>query len=160
MTSRGVAIASFGDRDHLLGPLLTAVRELEQRYGTWQISWGEINRYQRLTGDLDEHFDDDKPSLPVGFASSMWGMLAAYSSRPFPGTKKLYGTGGASFVCAVEFGPKVKAKSLLTGGESGDPSSKHFSDQALMYTTGQFKDVFFYKDDVLKHAEKTYHPGE
>jgi len=25
---------------------------------------------------------------------------------------------------------------------------------------GKFKDVLFYKADVLKHAEKTYHPGE
>jgi acyl-homoserine-lactone acylase len=141
-------------------PLLNAVRELEKSFGKWQIPWGEINRYQRLTGDLEERFDDNQPSLPVGFASAQWGMLAAYSSRSFPGTSKRYGSGGASFVCAVEFGKKVKAKSLLTGGESGDPSSKHFSDQALMYTKGQFKDVLFYKEDVLKHAEKTYHPGQ
>ena len=87
-------------------------------------------------------------------------MLAAYNSRTFDGTKKLYGYSGASFICAVEFGKRVKAKSLLTGGESGDPTSKHFSDQALMYTKGQFKDVWFYKEDVLKHAERTYHPGE
>jgi len=29
-----------------------------------------------------------------------------------------------------------------------------------MYSKGQFKDVLFYKEDVMKHAEKTYHPGE
>ena len=55
---------------------------------------------------------------------------------------------------------KIKAKSLLAGGESGDPSSTHFTDQVEMYTKGQFKDVLFYKEDVLKHAERTYHPGE
>jgi acyl-homoserine lactone acylase PvdQ len=141
-------------------PLLNAVRELEKRFGKWQIPWGEINRYQRLTNDLDERFDDSQLSLPVGFASAQWGMLAAYSSRSFAGTNKRYGFSGASFVCAVEFGKKLKAKSLLTGGESGDPSSKHFTDQALMYTKGQFKDVLFYKEDVLKHVERTYHPGE
>jgi len=141
-------------------PLLNAVRELEKRFGKWQTPWGEINRYQRLTNDLDERFDDSQLSLPVGFASAQWGMLAAYSSRSFAGTNKRYGFSGASFVCAVEFGKKLKAKSLLTGGESGDPSSKHFTDQALMYTKGQFKDVLFYKEDVLKHVERTYHPGE
>jgi acyl-homoserine lactone acylase PvdQ len=141
-------------------PLLSTIRELEKRYGKWQIPWGEINRYQRLTNDLDERFDDNQFSLPVGFASAQWGMLASYNSRSFPGTNKRYGFSGASFVCAVEFGKKIRAKSVLTGGESGDPASKHFTDQALMYTKGQFKDVLFYKEDVLNHVEKKYHPGE
>ena len=156
-TKNFAATASVGE---LAVPLLNAIRVLEKRFGTWKMPWGEINRYQRLTDDLVERFDDNQPSLPVGFTSSQWGMLAAYSSQPFPGTSKRYGFGGASFICAVEFGKKVRAKSVLTGGESGDPSSKHFSDQALMYTKGQFKDVLFYKEDVLKHVEKKYHPGE
>ncbi|WP_425476334.1 penicillin acylase family protein [Paraflavitalea speifideaquila] len=54
----------------------------------------------------------------------------------------------------------MKAKSLLAGGNSSDPNSPHFADQADRYTKGQFKDVLFYKADVLKHAEKTYHPGQ
>jgi acyl-homoserine-lactone acylase len=157
MTMQFAATASM---EELVLPLLRAVRELEKDFGKWQIPWGEINRYQRLTGNIVERFDDNQPSLPVGFTSSLWGMLAAFNSRTFDGTKKMYGTSGASFICAVEFGKRVKAKSLLTGGESGDPASKHFSDQALMYTKGQFKDVWFYKEDVLKHAERTYHPGE
>ena len=74
--------------------------------------------------------------------------------------KKRYGYNGNSFICAVEFGKKVKAKSLLAGGQSGNPASKHFSDQAEMYTKGIFKDVLFYKEDVLKHVERQYRPGE
>lgn len=156
-TKKFAAIASVND---LVVPLLRSTRELKEDFGSWKIPWGEINRYQRITDDLDEQFYDDKPSLPVGFASSRWGMLASFSSRPFPGTKKWYGTSGASFIAAVEFGKKLKAKSLLTGGESGDPSSKHFFDQGKMYTTGQFKDVNFYKEDVMKNKEEEYHPGE
>ena len=152
--------AAGASAQELAIPLLNAMRELEKRFGTWKMPWGEINRYQRLTNDLEERFDDSQPSLPVGFASAQWGMLASYNSRSFPGTNKRYGFSGASFVCAVEFGKKVAAKSVLTGGESGDPRSKHFADQALMYTKGEFKDVLFYKEDVLKHVEKTYHPGE
>ncbi len=154
------SFAATASTEELVLPLLRAVRELEKNFGKWQIPWGEINRYQRLTGNIEERFDDNQPSLPVGFASSLWGMLAAFNSRTFDGTKKVYGTSGASFICVVEFGKRIKAKSLLTGGESGDPSSKHFADQALMYTKGQFKDVWFYKEDVLKHVERTYHPGE
>ena len=156
-TKRFAETASARD---LVTAFSTAINELKKRFNTWQVAWGEINRYQRLTGNVDEKFDDNAPSLAVGMAASTWGCLPSFVSRSFSGTKKRYGYNGNSFICAVEFGKKVKAKSLLTGGVSGNPSSKHFNDQALMYTKGQFKDVLFYKDDVKKKAERTYHPGE
>ncbi len=144
----------------LLEPFLATMTYLENTFGEWKIPWGQINRFQRISGDIENHFNDDSTSIPVGFASSTWGMIPSYSSRTFPGTQKRYGVNGNSFICAVEFGKKIKAKSLLAGGESGDPNSKHFFDQGLMYAKGKFKDVLFYKEDVLKHAERTYHPGE
>ena len=61
---------------------------------------------------------------------------------------------------SAPIGAKIKAKSLLAGGESGNINSKHFADQAEMYAEGRFKDVLFYKRDIQKHAERTYHPGE
>jgi acyl-homoserine-lactone acylase len=137
-----------------------AIDELTRDYGKWNVTWGEMNRFQRLTGKIDETFDDSRPSIPVASAPSLYGSLAAFGSRTYPNTKKYYGGVGNSFVAVVEFGPRIKAKSVVTGGSSSDPSSKHFTDQALMYTEGKFKDVLFYKEDVMKHAEKTYHPGE
>ena len=59
----------------------------------------------------------------------------------------------------VEFGDKVKAKSMLAGGQSGDVNSPHFSDQSQRYADKQFKEVAFYREDVLKRAKSTYHPG-
>ncbi len=144
----------------LLLPLVETLKELDTKFGTWQVAWGDMNRFQRVSSDIIQKYDDNQPSIPVGFASSTWGMLPSYTSRYFAGTKKRYGVNGNSFICAVEFGDKIKAKSLLAGGQSGDPNSKHFKDQMEMYTKGQFKDVLFYKEDVLKKAEKTYHPGE
>ena len=146
--------------NEVVPPLLAVINELKEKYGDWKIAWGDINRFQRISSDIDSKFDDSKPSIPVGFASSAWGMLPSYNSKTFAGSKKRYGVHGNSFICAVEFGKKIKAKSLLAGGESGDVNSKHFFDQGLMYSKGQFKEVLFYKDDVLKHAEKTYHPGD
>jgi len=144
----------------LLQPLKATIKSLENKFGNWKIEWGSINRFQRISGDIDQQYNDDSTSLPVGFASSTWGMLPSYSSRTFPGTQKRYGVNGNSFICAVEFGKKIKAKSLLAGGESGNPNSVHFFDQELMYTQGKFKDVLFYKEDVMKHVERSYHPGE
>lgn len=144
----------------VLPPLLTTIKDLEKKFGRWQLPWGAINRFQRISNAIDNKFDDNQPSIPVGFVSSTWGMLPSYTSRPYPGTVKRYGVNGNSFICAVEFGKKIKAKSLLAGGESGNPQSSHFFDQSVMYSKGQFKEVLFYKEDVLKHAEKTYNPGE
>lgn len=148
------------DVNDFIQAFAATIQDLNKRFHTWEVAWGDINRYQRLSGDIDLKFDDDKNSLPVGFASSTWGMLPSFASQTFAGTKKRYGYGGNSFVCAVEFGKKIKAKSLLAGGENSFPASPHFKDQAEMYRYGVFKDVLFYKEDVLKHAERTYHPGE
>lgn len=156
-TERFAATASAAD---LLQPLSDVIDEFKTKYGKWQTTWGSINRYQRISSDIDQKFNDHASSIPVGFVSSAWGQLPSYTSRYFPGTNKRYGVNGNSFICAVEFGEKVTAKSLLAGGESGNPGSVHFNDQMLMYSKGQFKDVLFYKEDVLKHAKKTYHPGE
>jgi acyl-homoserine-lactone acylase len=152
--------AATATKEELLPPLLAVVNDLKTKFGKWDIAWGDINRYQRISGDITQKYNDNEPSLPVGFASSAWGMIPSYNSRYYPGTKKRYGVSGNSFICAVEFGKKIKAKSLLAGGESGNIYSKHFIDQLKMYTKGQFKDVLFYKEDVLKHAERMYHPGE
>ena len=144
----------------LLMPLQDVVIDLQNKFGKWQMPWGEINRFQRISSDISHKFDDAQPSVPVAFVSATWGMLPSYTSRPFPGTKKKYGVHGNSFICAVEFGKKVKAKSLLAGGQSGNEKSKHFFDQGEMYSKGIFKDVLFYKEDVLQHVERSYHPGE
>ena len=134
--------------------------ELKKDFGTWEVEWGTINRYQRLSADLNQKYDDNKPSLPVGLASSYWGSLPSFSTTKPAGQKLQYGVNGNSFVAAVEFGKKVKAKTVVTGGEGMDPSSPHFLDQSQMYIDGKFKDVLFYKEDVLKHIERKYHPGE
>lgn len=152
--------AATAPAETLLAPLAATLQELTQKFGSWEKPWGEINRYQRITADITDKHDDAQPSIPCGFAASTWGALPSFVSRTYPGTALRYGYNGNSFICAVEFGQKVKAKSLLAGGNSGDIHSKHFSDQAVMYTKGQFKDVLFYKEDVVKHAERTYHPGE
>ena len=137
-----------------------AVNKIASDFGQWKTPWGEINRFQRLNGDIQLQFDDMQPSLPVGLASGTWGSLAAFGMRGVSNTKRIYGTRGNSFVAVVEFGDKVKAKSILAGGQSGDPASPHFFDQAQRYIDVQFKDVAYYREDVEKRAETTYHPGE
>jgi len=93
-------------------------------------------------------------------ASGTWGALAAYGARSTEDTKRLYGYRGNSFVAVVEFGKKVKAKSILAGGQSGDPNSPHFTDQAQRYADANWKDVAYYQEDVEARAEERYNPGK
>ena len=137
------------------------IDQLTTDFGTWKMPWGEVNRYQRLNGDVRQDFNDSKPSIPISFASGRWGALAAYGARySSENAKKLYGTRGNSFVAAVEFGEKVKAKTILAGGQSGNPSSPHFDDQIQRYADINWKEVPYYKEDVEKRAKETYLPGE
>jgi acyl-homoserine lactone acylase PvdQ len=142
-----------------LASLAAASQRLASDFGSWKTPWGEINRYQRLTGDIVQPFNDSEPSIPVGFTSSRWGSLASFGARPYPGTKKWYGTSGNSFVAVVEFGGKVRAKAVTAGGESGHPSSSHFNDEAKRYSTGDLREVYFYRSQLQGHTEREYHPG-
>ncbi len=143
-----------------LEALAAASDKLTADFGTWKTPWGDINRFQRITGDIVHPFDDAGPSLPVGFTSGRWGSLAVFGARAYPGTKKWYGTSGNSFVAAVEFGDSVRARAITAGGQSGHPSSPHFKDQAERYSTGALREVYFYPNQLVGHTQRTYRPGE
>ena len=135
------------------------VAMLEQDFGGWDVPWGEVNRFQRLSGDIDLKFDDEQPSVPIGMGNSDWGALADFGSRRQEGTKKLYGVNGNSFAAVVEFGERVRARSILVGGQSNDPASGHFVDQVPLYASGSWKEVAYYREDVEERATERYAPG-
>jgi len=143
----------------LLQALSDASDKLSTDFGSWETPWGNINRFQRLTGDIVQPFNDAGPSIPVGFTSAVWGSLASFGAKAYPGKKKWYGTSGNSFVAVVEFGEKVRARAVTAGGESGNPASKHFNDEALRYSTGNLREVYFYRSQLQGHTEREYHPG-
>lgn len=143
----------------LLQSLAEASDKLAADFGTWKTPWGDINRFQRLTDDIVQPFSDSGPSIPVGFTSSFWGSLAAFGARAYPGTKKWYGTSGNSFVAVVEFGPKIHARAVTAGGESGHPASPHFDDEAVRYSKGDLREVYFYREQLKGHTVREYHPG-
>jgi acyl-homoserine-lactone acylase len=157
-TSADDAIAK-APGEQLLQSLAGASDKLATDFGSWKTPWGEINRFQRLTGDIVQPFNDAGASIPVGFTSSMWGSLASFGARAYPGTKKWYGTSGNSFVAVVEFGDRVRAKAVTAGGESGSPASPHFNDQAKRYSTGELREVYFYRSQLNGHTQREYHPG-
>ncbi len=152
-------IASEATAEQLLQSLAAASDKLAADFGSWKTPWGEINRFQRLSADIAHPFSDAGASIPVGFTSAVWGSLASFGARPYKGSKKWYGTSGNSFVAVVEFGKTVRAKAVSAGGESGNPSSRHFNDQAKRYSTGDLREVYFYRAQLKGHTERTYKPG-
>jgi acyl-homoserine-lactone acylase len=152
-------VATKTASEQLLRALAAASDKIRSDFGSWKMPWGEINRFQRLTDDIVHPFSDAAPSIPVPFTSSNWGSLASFGARAYPGTKKWYGTSGNSFVAVVEFGDKVRALAVTAGGESGDPKSKHFNDEAGRYATGNLREVYFYRSQLTGHTEREYHPG-
>jgi len=143
-----------------LSALAEAVDHMDRDYATWKTPWGQINRFQRINDDIVQHFDDAGPSIPVPFASAQWGSLASFGAKRYPDTRKYYGNTGNSFVAVVEFGDRVHARAVTAGGESGDPKSKHFNDQAQRYASGDLREVYFYPDQLAGHIERRYRPGE
>ena len=161
---RGAANATAPDstviRENMLQSLANASDKLTADFGNWKTPWGDVNRFQRITDDIVHPFTDAGPSIPVMFSSATWGSLASFATRTPAGMKKRYGQSGNSFVSVVEFGDSVRAKAVTAGGESGNPKSKHFNDQAERYATGNLRDVYFYKSQLKGHTEREYHPGQ
>ena len=152
-------IAGRASAQQHLEALAAASDRLAEDFGRWQTPWGEINRFQRITGDILQPHDDDAPSIPVAFASGRWGSLSSFGASRY-NSRKLYGSSGNSFVAVVEFGDRVEARAITAGGESGDPASPHFADQAGRYAAGDLRPVYFYREDVEANREREYHPGQ
>ncbi|MFD9504862.1 penicillin acylase family protein [Streptomyces sp. NPDC060035] len=169
MTAQAAADAGLSGWDYMadratdtqrLDALGTAVARLERDFGSQEVPWGAINRYQRNDGTIVQEFSDDKPSVPIPFASSRWGSLASFGAKSYPGTKRYYGTSGNSFVAVVEFGPRVRAWAVTAGGVSGHSDSPHFADQVERYASGDLRRVYFYPDELTEHVERRYRPGD
>ncbi len=156
----GEAAATQQDEFAKLRVLENVVADLEAKFGTWRVAWGELNRLQRRHTGGEEPFSDEKPSLPVRGGPSPAGMVFTFNAPPVKELKRRYGVSGNSYVAVVEFGRTPRALSIVTFGHSPDPDSPHYFDQAPLYARGEFKPAWFTLRDIKRNLERAYHPGE
>ena len=140
--------------------LTQVLDELQRDFGKWRVAWGELNRLQRIDESRNEQFDDSRPSIAIPGVSGADGAVFTFYAAPNTGQKRRYSVAGASYVSVVEFAPKVRALSIHTFGASGNPNSKHFMDQSVLYARGEFKPSWLTLEEIKANLEASYRPGE
>jgi acyl-homoserine-lactone acylase len=135
------------------------VAELRREFGSVLVPWGEVNRLQRVHTSGSEPFRDDQPSLPVAGAPGWAGVIFSFYAEPGSGVRR-YGTRGHSWVSVAELAPQVRSRSVVQFGQSADPASPHFFDQAPLYARGELKPAWFTQAEVEAAAVRRYHPGD
>ncbi len=141
-TPRGLA-----DIPRAIESFVTAVNEVKRRYGSIDVTWGDVHRVRR--GKVD---------VPVGGCGNDLGCFRIMGfTRAEDG--KLVATGGDGWVLAVEFAETPRAYSILAYGQSSLTSSPWHADQAEMFAKGEMKKVAFTEADVNAAAVVRFRPG-
>jgi penicillin amidase len=61
---------------------------------------------------------------------------------------------GPSTRRVIDFSDIENSWSILPTGQSGNPFSKHYKDQAVMYTNGEFRKMKLNKDEIIRTSTK------
>lgn len=136
--------------------LAEALDLLEKEWGTAEVPWGRLNRLQRPVPGGENRHDPSRASYPVAGGPSALGSVFVFHTVPFGHPGPRHGVHGNSFVKVVELGPTIRARSVLNFGQSGDPASPHFFDQAALYSDRSFKEAWFGAAEVEANAVRSY----
>lgn len=118
-------------------------QKVQKIYGKLNVAWGEVYRIQY-----------GNKNVPANVGLNELGAFNAGFFRPGP-KNQWFLLGGCSFIGAVEFGKRIKAKGLLTYGNATQTKSPHFGDQLGHFSQGKLRDIYFYEKDIQAHTIAT-----
>jgi len=123
--------------------LNSAAEKLRSMAGKLDVAWGDLYRLRRGSVDLPGNGGDE-------------GLLGTFRIIDYSQAAdgRFESDGGDSIIAAVEFGPIVHAKVLLTYGDSSDPKSTHFGDQLALSAKKQMRDAWLTRAEVEQHLER------
>ena len=136
--------------------LAGTAERLRETWGGLDVPWGQVNRLQRPRSNDPSAFSDSLPSLPVGGAPGFLGSVFTFQTEPLGSVGRRYGVHGNTFVKVIEFGPRVRGRSVVVFDQSGDPASRHYFDQAPLYAERRFKPAWMTRQEVETHTERRY----
>lgn len=125
-----------------------AVKELKEKYGTWDLAWGDVHRLR--LGGLD---------LPASGGPGGLGCFRVLAFREDKDGKRSI-RGGDGWQLAVEFSDPPRAYSVLAYGQSSMEEHPHHSDQAELFANSKMKTVAFTEAAIAEALLKTYRPGQ
>jgi len=124
-----------------------AANETHQKYGGWDVAWGEVHRLQR--GSVD---------APVGGCSGRLGCFRVLNfEEGETGTR--VASNGDGWTLVVEFSDPPRAYSVLAYGQSSREDSPHHADQAELFARNQLKKVAFTEEEIRVQILRRYRPG-
>jgi acyl-homoserine-lactone acylase len=118
-----------------------AAGEAEKRYGAMDAPWGDFRRLQR--GGVD---------LPANGGPGALGAFRVFNFAPATAAKRSAAMGD-TFVCLVEFGRVMKAKAVVSYGNSSQPGSPHATDQLPLVARKEMRDVLWTRAAVEAQVE-------
>lgn len=116
---------------------------LERHWDSTTVAWGAVHRLQRVQTGGAGLFVDTAASLPLAGAPAWAGTTFTIATRPGPDGSRSYATAGNGWIGVVELAPSIRARTISAFGQSADPASPHYFDQAPLFAVGQFKDQLF-----------------
>ncbi len=116
--------------------------QVKEHFGRLDVPWGDAYR-----------INAGEKTLPANGANGLYGVFRVAWPQRFDEKGGVVG-GGDSYVAVIEFADEVRAKVVLSYGNSTEKNSPHNGDQLELFTKKTYRDAHLSRPEVLKHTKK------